>query len=221
MLLSPYGYESGRYAIRNLDKDIKQKIQVKSPVIIDGGTNKGDLTYKFLRMYHNKCTVHCFEPIPELAKALEDKFKKFDQVTIHNKALGDENKNISFYVTNFNPASSVLKPAEPSYTIKQTIDVDQVRLDEILNSEIDILKLDLQGYEIQALIGCEKLLPQTKLILTEVEFDTLYENQPLFGEVDTFLREKGFKLFNLYDIYTDENGQLSSADALYLNKEYF
>jgi len=105
--------------------------------------------------------------------------------------------------------------------IKKTIQVDQVRLDSVIKEEIDVLKFDLQGYELEALKGCTKIFEKTRLILLEVEFVYIYENQPLFAEIDMFLRSKGFALFNLYDLYTRESGQLSAGDALYLNTKYF
>jgi hypothetical protein len=59
------------------------------------------------------------------------------------------------------------------------------------------------------------------VITTEVEFVPLYEGQPLFGDIDVFLRQHGFKLLNLYDLWTQEDGQLTAGDAVYLNTRYF
>jgi hypothetical protein len=105
--------------------------------------------------------------------------------------------------------------------IDRIVKVQQVRLDQVLDAEIDILKLDLQGYELQALRGCEQLLERIKLVTIEVEFAPLYENQSLFSDIDIFLRRNQFSLFNLYELWTHFDGQLTSGDALYLNKRYF
>ena len=103
----------------------------------------------------------------------------------------------------------------------ESVDVDQVRLDGILDQDIDVLKLDLQGYELDALKGCEKLLPRIKAITTEVEFVPLYEGQPLFADIDIYLRARGFRFLNLYELWTHPDGQLTAGDAIYLNNIFF
>lgn len=60
---------------------------------------------------------------------------------------------------------------------------------------MDMLKIDVQGAELDVFQGAGTLLEQALLIWTEVEFVPLYKNQPLFAEVDSFLRGKGFSFF--------------------------
>ncbi len=50
---------------------------------------------------------------------------------------------------------------------------------------------------------------------------SIYENQALFGDIDTFLTRAGFRLLNLYELYTQPDGQISSGDAVYLNTRNF
>ncbi|HWE35738.1 MAG TPA: FkbM family methyltransferase [Isosphaeraceae bacterium] len=62
---------------------------------------------------------------------------------------------------------------------------------------VDILKLDTQGSELDILRGSERLLPTVRAIEVEVEFNPIYRGQPLFGDVDRFLRDRGFVLWRL------------------------
>lgn len=202
---------------------LKRKIRVDSPVIVDGGAHTGDVIDIFLQHYRSPI-IYAFEPIPELAQRLRRKYAAKKGVVVHEKALGAETRTIEFNIVNATASSSVLTPTALHHefhgtgmAIRKTVSVQQSRLDEVLDQDIDILKLDLQGYELEALKGCGKLLGRTKAILTEVEFVPLYEGQPLFSDVDIFLREAGFQLLNLYEIYSHSSGQLSSADAIYLN----
>jgi hypothetical protein len=83
----------------------------------------------------------------------------------------------------------------------------------------DILKLDLQGAELLALQGAGERIAEVTALIIEVEFNAIYEGQPLFGEVDAYLRRHGFQLFNLYELWTRPEGRISAGDALYLRPE--
>ncbi len=217
----------GRMAIRDRFVDIRNMVKNETPVIIDGGANEGCMTELFLSQYKNP-EIHAFEPIPELVDVLRSKFGNNKRVSIYQNALGAVRKKISFNVINNMVSSSVFTPTsiKRSYhgdrvNVKQVIDVEQIRLDDIIDKEIDILKFDLQGYELEAFKGCGRLLEMTKIITTEIAFVPLYEEQPLFGDIDVSLRKKGFRLLNLYELWTHPDGQLTAGDAVYLNSKYF
>lgn len=60
--------------------------------------------------------------------------------------------------------------------------------------DIDLIKIDVQGAELAVFEGAGERLDQALVIWTEVEFIPLYEDQPLFRDVDRFLSERGFLL---------------------------
>jgi FkbM family methyltransferase len=218
----------GQMAVRDRFADIKARL-TESPVIVDGGANIGEMTAKFLRQYRSP-VIHAFEPIPELVSQLHTRFTGLSNVTIHGMAMGAEAKTVNFNILNYMGSSSVFNPSAivKSYhgekmDVRQVVEVQQVRLEDVMgtNLEVDLLKLDLQGYELEALKGCGKLLERIKIITIEIEFVPLYDGQPLFGDIDVFLRAHGFKLLNLYELYTHPDGQLTAGDAVYLNSNYF
>src|SRR5262249_23401008 len=109
---------------------------------------------------------------------------------------------------------------------------------------VDLFKLDTQGSELDVLRGAERTLASVSVVQTEVEFNPMYEGQPLFGDVDRFLRERGFVLWNLATLshhrvlgaraglrpasqtfdfeasrYTRRSGQLFWADAVFVREE--
>jgi methyltransferase FkbM-like protein len=71
------------------------------------------------------------------------------------------------------------------------------RLDDLATLEgledIDLIKIDIQGGELDVFRGAAKALASAVVIITEVEFVPIYENQPLFGDIDRHLREHGFQ----------------------------
>src|SRR5206468_7179825 len=64
-------------------------------------------------------------------------------------------------------------------------------------SNVDFLKLDTQGAELDILRGGERVLASVRALEVEVEFNPIYLNQPLFGDIDRFLRDRGFVLWKL------------------------
>jgi FkbM family methyltransferase len=89
----------------------------------------------------------------------------------------------------------------------------------------DFVKLDAQGAELYILEGGPAILETALGLEVEVEFAPIYIDQPLFADVDTFLRRRGFQLMDLNPCYWKRQsgallrgspGQLVFADAVYL-----
>ena len=77
-------------------------------------------------------------------------------------------------------------------------DIQTHRLDDLSEiRDIDYLKLDVQGAELDIILGGPRLLNGTVLVHTEVEFIPMYTDQPLFGDVDVALRKAGLWLHKL------------------------
>jgi len=76
--------------------------------------------------------------------------------------------------------------------------VETTRLDDIADlGDVDFLKLDVQGGELDVLKGAPETLRNAMIVFSEVEFVELYEGQPLFGDIDVCLRENGF-MFHMF-----------------------
>jgi FkbM family methyltransferase len=91
-----------------------------------------------------------------------------------------------------NPAVLGLFHGFPEWgRVLATEEVDTVRLDEVPETEgVELLKLDIQGAELMALSRAEARLASTLVVRAEVEFLPLYEDQPLFAEVESHLRAR-------------------------------
>jgi FkbM family methyltransferase len=128
-------------------------------------------------------------------------------------ALGRSCGEQTLYVTNEPMCSSLYPPNEAFIArfdgLKELagldfeIDVETTTLDQFCEaekiSEIDFLQIDVQGADLDVLHGAINLLAKSVLaIQIEVEFSELYKGQPLFADIDTFLRSQYFSLFDLY-----------------------
>jgi len=128
--------------------------------------------------------------------------------------LGD-GKEATFHITNYPGCSSLLEPNSDVIDLFQTMDaipdfgnfyvkareqVQTTRLDDVVPAvRGDLLKIDIQGAELMVLQNGRKVLGQTLVLETEAEFVPLYRDQPLFGDLHSFLRSQGFMLHKLID----------------------
>ena len=193
-----------------------------APLIVDGGANKGRATDRFLELFP-QAEIWAFEPIPELARKLAKRFHAQSRVHVRQVALGAGPAELTLNVLQSRTCSSLLTPTairekhpDKPMEVASKPCVAVVRLDQELNAPPDIIKLDLQGYELEALKGAEAWLPDVKAVLAEVAFKALYQGQPLASQVRSWLESRGFKLEGLYQPWLDQSHNLVSADALFI-----
>ncbi|MEQ9461564.1 MAG: FkbM family methyltransferase [Phycisphaeraceae bacterium] len=199
-------------------------------VMVDGGAHTGDMARRFLARFPG-LEVHAFEPNTDLQARLEANLSGVPG-TIQQSAIGDRTGSTTIEINSSPMTSSVLPvnalsrqyfpdATEPGQ--RRTVPI--TRLDDWFKasglSHVDILKLDLQGYERQALEGAHELLRQgVGCVVLEVNFAAFYEGCSLFAEVDSVLREEGYELFNLYNVCTHRPvNHIGSADAIYVKRE--
>lgn len=176
-----------------------------------------------------------FEPDPREYEDLRAKSGK--NLFVFNSALSGAPETIDFHLCSKQQVSSVYRPNQnflrafpdaSRFDIEKTTRVSTDTLSNQLSSkgfrEIDFIKIDTQGHELSILRGSLGHLDTVVGLELEVEFAALYEGQPLFNEVDSFVRANGFELFDLKRYYWRrkegpkdrmEKGQLVFGDALY------
>jgi len=131
-------------------------------------------------------------------------------VTYIPVALGRDTSSAVLFITQEPACSSLYPPralladrSRPLNIIRQVgaVDVELIPLDNWIENSgelaPDVLKLDTQGSELDILIGATEALKTVELIDVEVEFNPIYEGQPLFSQVDAHLRSAGFELWRL------------------------
>ena len=221
------GRQSGLAAFRDRISDLVLSTGMKDPVIVDGGANKGDVTALLLHHFAQP-RIHAFEPISHLAERLTRRFHRYPSVIVHQFALGECAGQVDLHITNNVVSSSIFRPSAvnigvhgAAVSINRSVPVRVVALDEHLAEQVDIIKLDLQGYELCALKGALRQLAGARAVLVEVEFLPMYDGQADFTGINDFLVGKGYRLHNLYDQWTLPDGQIEAADAIYLNERFY
>lgn len=155
-------------------------------------------------------------------------------------ALGGEDGKQTIFLTKERRCSSFYKPnldflkkfpESERFVIEDEVEVETKRMDSLVGSDtfknIDFLKIDTQGSELEILQGSVEVLKNVIGIEVEVEFAEMYQGQPLFRDVDGFLNKSDFELTDLRKTYWKSacsrsmgspKGQLIFGDALYLKK---
>ncbi len=222
----------------NFFERLNSHLEMQAPVVyVDVGAMGGVPGY--WRRLGPHCRMIAFEP----DEREFEKLKNSESVTYLPYALGAKgSRELAFYVAKDAGKSSVYRPNmnvlsgfpdAGRYATVQTVRFpgEKVKsLDEALALHqikgVDFIKLDTQGSELGILKGAQSALPEVFGCEIEVEFCELYEGQPLFADVDAFMRGHGFELVDLRRAFWKRaawggyigRGQLVFGDALYFRR---
>ena len=185
---------------------------------IDIGANFGLYSLSASQKITKEGEILCFEPFPQNYRALTNNISRnnLSMVTAENMAIGDQEGSLKLY---YNPNEYNLGMVSANYIENADFHkVEMISLDSYLNSNprqrIDFIKIDVEGFEYQALLGMKNTLAQFgPLILIEIldEMDSK-ENA---NNVHIFLVELGYKKH-----YIDDKGSLSDTNVNNNRKNY-
>ena len=208
---------------------IKKYIPEK-PVIVEAGAFDGHETQRMLAVWP-EAIIHTFEPIPAVFKKLEENTAHLPNVHRYQMALSDTTGNTPLYVAERpdrpgipSQASSLRMPKErllySPIQFPYTIDVPTITLDDWAQKfavpQVDLLWLDMQGYELDALTAAHTVLNHVSAIYTEVAFVESYLGQAQYPEVKAWLKQEGFVLIG--GDFTEQPTKFF-GNALFVKKE--
>lgn len=197
--------------------------------IIDVGANVGQFINWSLVTFNNP-RIYAFEPIQSVFNELKLNLGENDNIELFNFGIGNVTEELCINVNENTPSSSILeldtKHIENfDFAINTKKEVVNIRkLDsfyESFNLERNLLvKIDVQGFEHNVILGASKTLILAKVVIIELSFLSLYKNQLLFDDINVMLKDLGFRYKgNLEDQSRDkESGAPMFVDAVFVNE---
>ena len=176
--------------------------------IIDIGAHKGEFLEKMLKI-EKVNTFYAFEPQKNIFNELSEKFSNNKKVTLFNYAMDEEIAKKKLKINRLSMTSSLAEINEKSLYLKfknfltraksnfedeyevQTNTVDKIF--EGINLKKTLLKIDVEGFEINVLKGSQTKLKEIPFILLENQFGNHYKNYN-FNEIIKLLSHQNFKI---------------------------
>lgn len=212
------------------DKFFHSIVDNPSPIIFDVGAHKGE-SIKFFKNIFKSAEVFSFEPSPANFQALELVAKKYGTKAV-NVALSHISGEINFYQQELSHLGSLLpinKTSKDSLgyaekALNEELLVSCVTLNDVVNElnipSIDILKIDVQGFEVGVLNGGHDALLRTKIVMIEIcLYDFYGDGKCSWFDVNRILGELGFELFDIAKVSKNpKNLRTDWAELIFLKR---
>jgi FkbM family methyltransferase len=190
--------------------------------VFDVGAYSGEFA-KLCRRVWPRAKIACFEVLPHRVNELRSWCAQDGNAVVIETLLGAERKSaVPFH--EMETASSVLEEhiaqtAPVRFYPMQTIDE---YVGTIGTPAPDLLKIDVQGYELEVLKGARNSLPHISAVLAEVNLIDIHIGAPMLDEVVDFMRDNGFVAYDICGLARRPLDQaLWQADIIFVPRESF
>ena len=184
--------------------------------IIDVGAHKGEFLEKMLKI-EKVNSFYAFEPQKNIFNELSEKFSKNKKVTLYNFAMDKEITNKKLKINKLSMTSSLAEINEKSLYLKiknfltfsksnfvdeyeiQTNTVDKIF--ENISLQKTLLKIDVEGFEMNVIEGSQMKLKEIPFILLENQFGNHYINNN-FKDIINILSKQNFEIYKKFTFPT-------------------
>lgn len=194
----------------------------------DGGANQGQWANR-LRKNNSEIKIISFEPVTEAFNRLVQNAESDSNWITHNLALGQEEGVVKINLANNDfMSSSIRTPSNhlssfPTVEFSNFEEIKVMRLDSIIDnaeSNRSLLKLDVQGFEFEALNGAGSLLDNIALIELETSFRPMYKGEKIHSQILCWLEERNFEVYSVSQPSVDKAGRVGYIDCLLVNTRF-
>jgi FkbM family methyltransferase len=152
------------------ERQLLKRILFTGAVVVDAGANIGIYSEFLSRCVGPTGVIHSFEPSPDNFKRLHAATRKLSNVRLSQAAVGEYSGNSELYLSDkLNVDHRAYIAAGDS---RRTVPIEMVALDDYFKpgEQVDLIKMDIQGYELHALKGANRVLEDNPDIKLLIEF---------------------------------------------------
>jgi len=195
--------------------------------VLDIGANEGQFAGKALSLFP-AAQFYSFEPIPRCFESLQQKCQQSERWTCYNLALAEAEKTTILNIHEDNmPSSSLLHatPEEldlyPKSKRQSEFEVRCTTLDKWVSLRAgalrrpSLLKLDVQGYELNVLKGGCLALIEVDAVICEINIRKFYEEQASFADIVNFLHTRSIHFHGVLEHTYDDAYNVIAFDAIF------
>jgi FkbM family methyltransferase len=192
--------------------------------VVDIGANRGQFSLATRHCYP-KARIFAFEPLAAPGRKFQAVHGRDPLITLFPVAIGPTAGRATMHVTAEDDSSSLLpvtKLQQSLFSGTNEVAAEQIAVEPLAAKiraedlvEPALLKIDVQGYELPVLEGCDSLLDRFSHLYVECSFVELYHGQALAGEVIASLGQRNFQLVGAYNAQYDPQGLAIQADMLF------
>lgn len=205
-------------------------VGISNPLIFDIGAHLGESIEFFTNIYP-ECRITSFEPNPEIFKKLVK--KGYKNVNFVKEGLSNKIGSAKYYKQTMSHLGGLKKINQESEDslgyAKQALNKEiQIQINTLDNyckthkiDAIDILKIDVQGLEVEVLQGASNILRSTKVITLELSLYDFYENieSPLL-KIEELMKLSGHGLWDISHVAKNlKNFRTDWAELVYIKKK--
>lgn len=191
-------YERGVYELGTLS--ILLSYLKPGNTFIDVGANIGFLSLSAAAIVGKQGEVLAFEPHPDTFKILEENkaLNQFSQLQLHQKGMGERHETVMIYSEENNRGGASISNKRSN----EGVEIEIETLDDlVLSRKVDMIKIDVEGYELKVLKGGRALLEKDRpVLILEFSNERVNEEDPV--EMYNWLND-----LNIYDFYKLKRGK--------------
>tara|TARA_Y100000741_G_C18247319_1_gene555997 strand:- start:683 stop:1561 length:879 start_codon:yes stop_codon:yes gene_type:complete len=198
---------------KDLEEDVKEEFSQninEGDTVIDVGANIGEYTLLGAKLAGDKGLVISVEPDHNTVKSLKENIilNDFKNCLVLEKAVGDKVEMKSLYKESEEGVIGYLDSHIVNKELKKHSEIEVTTIDEIISSKnlslVNLLKIDVEGFEYEVLLGCNDALKKNKIKKIIIELHPKYLKYKGIDEdlIYTFLRKYGFNIKKIQEKLT-------------------
>jgi FkbM family methyltransferase len=197
-------------------------------VIFDVGANIGQTVWGLIRYLPN-AKIFCVEPVSGTMQQLQDNYACYDNIQFIQLAFGSRRELTTMCLHEESELNTLI--SDQNRVADLTGQIESVDVDTIDNfcrehmvENIDLLKMDVQGWELEILHGSKAMLSRNaiRFVFAEVGFRKSEADAQYFGDLNDFLQANNFDFCGFYDTYRYGPAKqlIGFSNALYVNSHF-